>query len=68
MGFYDEYPASQLGRTHPEAGTSPDNWQTNAPGHLMGLGADGGDVGDQIPPYYFEDYSDKTRFQSFQDQ
>ncbi|SPD72186.1 hypothetical protein PITCH_A1260009 [uncultured Desulfobacterium sp.] len=54
MGFYDEYPESQSGRVHPQAGTSPNFWQTNAPGHLMGLGADGGNVGDQLTAYYFE--------------
>ena len=56
MGFYDEYPESRAGRPHPEAGASPNKWQTNAPGHLMGLGTDGAEVGTQVMPYYFEDF------------
>ena len=56
MGFYDEYPPSRDGRTHPEAGTSPDKWQTNAPGHLMGLGGHGEEVGTEIMSYYFEEF------------
>jgi len=57
LGFYDEYPQSEGGRTHPNAGLNEQvRWQTQASSNLMGLSADGGSVGEGIPSYYFEPF------------
>lgn len=57
LGFYDEYPSSEGGRTNPDARPGQqDKWSTEARGNLMGLDAGGGSVGDNLPMYYFEPF------------
>ncbi len=57
LGFYDEYPSAEGGRTNPDARPGQqDKWSTDARGNLMGLSADGGSVGDALPMYYFEPF------------